>query len=252
VVVRVDGRRSGAELVAQAIEAHGGSERFDAAREIVVRVSSGGFAFASKLQRGAVRRIEGRVATAGQRTVLSPYPETGRSGVFERGAVRIESAAGAAVAERPDARSAFRGPRHALWWDRLDMLYFAGYALWTYLSLPFVLARPGYAAREIDPWDEDGRRWRRLAISFPADVHTHSREQVLYLDDDGLIARHDYTAEPFGSWAKAAHYTLERRAVDGLVIGVRRRAYPRRPDNRPRRAPLLVWIEIEDARLMRD
>ena len=239
--------RPAGDLVARAIEAHGGLTVWDSAVELSVRLSSGGFAFASKLQARAVRDIEGRVSTRGQRTVLEPYPEPGRRGVFEDGAVRIERSDGEIVAARADARAAFGGVRHALWWDRLDMLYFAGYALWTYLSLPFLLARPEYGVRELEPWQEGGETWRRLAVTFPAGIHTHCREQVLHLDERGLIRRHDYTAEPIGSWAHAAHYCHDHRDFHGLVVPTRRRAYPRRPDGRPRRAPLLVWIDVDDA-----
>jgi hypothetical protein len=34
---------------------------------------------------------------------------------------------------------AFASLRHKLWWDRLDILYFAAYAIWTYVSTPFLL-----------------------------------------------------------------------------------------------------------------
>jgi hypothetical protein len=97
------------------------------------------------------------------------------------------------------------------WWDRLDILYFAAYAVWTYVSTPFLFAREDYQVVELDPWVENGEHWRRLAVTFPEHVHTHSREQVFYIDaNDGLIRRHDYTAEPIGGWAKAAHYCLEQ------------------------------------------
>jgi hypothetical protein len=118
--------------------------------------------------------------------------------------------------------------------------------MWTYVSTPFVFARQDYALRELEPWQEGGQSWRRLAVTFPDGVHTHSREQVFYIDADGLIRRHDYTAEPFGGWAKAVHYCLEHRTFDGLVVPTRRRVYPRRRDNRPRSGPLLVWVEAGD------
>ncbi len=117
--------------------------------------------------------------------------------------------------ERRNARSAFRDLRHKLWWDRLDILYFATYAMWTYVSTPFVFAREDYLVSELDPWVENGEHWRRLAVTFPEHVHTHSREQVFYIDEDGLIRRHDYTAEPIGGWAKAAHYCHDHRPSTG-------------------------------------
>jgi hypothetical protein len=237
------------ELLDRALEAHGGGERFRSASEIVAEIACGGFAFAMKFQRGALARFEGRISTGEPRSVLSPYPRSGQRGVMERGAVRIETDAGEVVAERSDPRPAFRSLRRQLWWDDLDLLYFAGYGLWNYLTTPFCFMRPGFEVAEIEPWAEDGLRWRRLHARFPADVPTHSREQVFYFDEAGRLMRLDYTAEVFGSWAKAAHYCFDHERFDGILLPTRRRVFPRRRDNRPRPRPTLVWIEVSGVRL---
>jgi hypothetical protein len=236
------------ELVEEAIAAHGGLQMWEGAGEVTVQLSSGGLAFASKLQGHAVRDVQARISTRGQHVIFAPYPAAGLRGVFEEdGRVRIETDAGELVEDRENARSAFQDLRHKLWWDRLDILYFATYAIWTYVSTPFVFAREDYRVTELDPWVENGERWRCLAVTFPEHVHTHSREQVFYLDTNGLIRRHDYTAEPIGGWAKAAHYCLDHRSFDGLIVPTRRRVYPRKRNNRRRAGPLLVWIEVPRA-----
>jgi len=239
---------SAAELVDNAIEAAGGQEAWSSRKSVAVRFWSGGIAFASKWRppmRGGVIRI----ATTGQRAVGEDYPEDDHTGVFDRGSVRIEDSDGTTIAERRDARQAFsalRSPRHLLWWDRLDMLYFAGYAWWTYLSVPFVLKRPGYELEELEPWEEGGETWLPLKVRFPEDVHTHSPEQVFYFDaDDMLIRRHDYVAEPFGRWARAAHYCTDHEKIDGIVMPTRRRVYPRAPGGRHLPGPLLVKLDLE-------
>ncbi|HEV3282939.1 MAG TPA: hypothetical protein VG010_01945 [Solirubrobacteraceae bacterium] len=237
----------GLELAQRAIAGHGGIDAWESAQEIVVRLSSGGFAFASKLQGHAVRGVEVRVRTTGQQVVFEGYPAEGSRGVLEEGGgVRIETDEGAVTDARADPRSAFGDLRHRLWWDRLDILYFGAYAIWTYISTPFVFGREGYELRELEPWVEQGERWRRLAVSFPADIHTHCHEQVFYIDAAGLIRRHDYTAEPFGEWARAAHYCFEHRDIHGLAVPTRRLVYPRRADNTPRSRPRLVWIEVSE------
>jgi hypothetical protein len=238
------------ELLDEVIAAHGGIERYSSAGEIVARVASGGFAFVMRFQRGALEGFEGRVSTSEPRTVISPYPREGQRGIFEPEAVRIESDRGEVLAERSNPRAAFRSLRHNLWWDELDLLHFAGYALWGYLTTPFMFLRPGFELEELEPWQEDGERWRRLKVVFPPDIPTHSREQVFYFDDTGLLRRLDYTAEVFGSWAKAAHLCFDHRDFEGLVVPTRRRVYPRRRDNRPRPRPTLVWIDISEARLV--
>ncbi len=236
-------------LLDAVLEAHGGLERWRGVREIAARLRSGGFALASRGKPRAFRAYEARIATAEPRVVLAPYPKAGRRGIFEAGMVRIESEAGEVLARREDPRAAFGGLRRAVWWDRLDALHFAGYALWNYFCAPFLFRHPGVTAREGEPWEEGGERWRRLHVTFPPGLPTHSREQVFYFDAAGLLRRHDYTAEVFGGWARAAHYTAAHRRFDGLVVPTRRRVYPRRRDNRPRPFPTLVWIDVDDVRI---
>src|SRR6266571_7474781 len=97
-----------AELIELAIAAHGGHELWDGAREISARVSSGGLAFASKLQGSAVRDVEARVSTRGQHVIFTPYPRAGRRGVLEQdGSVRIENDSGELLERRERARDAF-------------------------------------------------------------------------------------------------------------------------------------------------
>jgi hypothetical protein len=236
------------ELVDFAIKSAGGVKAWESRRDVAVRFWSGGAALASKWQ-GPVKGGVIRIATSGQRAVGEDFPEEGHTGVFERGGVRIEDSDGTTIAERRDARAAFsplRSPRHLLWWDRLDMLYFAGYAFWTYLSVPFVLNRPGFELEELEPWEENGETWRPLKVMFPDDIHSHSKKQVLYFDSkDGLIRRHDYTAEPFGRWAKAAHYCTEHKEIGGLIVPTKRRVYPRGPAGRHLPGPLLLKLDLK-------
>ena len=114
-------------LLEQAIAAHGGRELWESAREISARLSSGGLAFASKLQGAAVRDVEARVSTRGQRVTFIPYPRAGQRGILEPdGSVRIETDTGEVLERRERARDAFADLRHKLWWDRLDILYGLG------------------------------------------------------------------------------------------------------------------------------
>jgi hypothetical protein len=176
------------ELLAGTIAAHGGWGLWESAGAVTVEVSSGGLAFASKLQGHAVRGVQARISTRGQQVEIAPYPGPGERGVLrEDGSVRIETDEGELLSVREHAREACLHLRHRLWWDRLDILYFATQALWTYISTPFVLAGEGYEVSEIEPWAENGELFRRLAVRFPAGVHTHSREQVFHIDERGLI-----------------------------------------------------------------
>jgi hypothetical protein len=130
-------------------------------------------------------------------------------------------------------------------WDRLDVLYFGGYAMWNYLCTPFLWRREGLALSEGDPWREAGETWRTLKVRFPEGWPTHCAEQIFYIDARGRIRRHDYTAEVIGPYARAVHYGDRQRTFDGLLFPTRRRVFPRRRDNRALRFPTLIWIDID-------
>ncbi len=186
------------------------------------------------------------------RATMDPFPEAGRRGVFDRGRVRIESRAGEALESRDDPRAAFSGAsglRRNLRWDPLDSAYFAGYAMWNYLTTPLLLTVDGVRVREGEPWRAGAEQWRRLEVDFPNRLDTHSRHQTFYVDSVGLVRRHDYTAEVVGGWARAAHMLADHREVGGLVFPTRRWVRPRGPRNRVLPGPTLVSIGVAEIRV---
>ena len=235
------------DLLDRAVEAHGGLARFEATERVAADLRLSGWALPMRFQRGALANYTGTVWTREPRAVLDPYPEPGMRGVFDRHDVRIEAEDGTVLEERRNARSYFGG-RRALWWDDLDLLYFAGYALWGYVGAPFIFTRAEYEVEEIEPWREDGEEWPGLRVRFPDDVPAHSREQRYYFGPDGLIRRNDYTAEVFGRWAKATHYCWDYRDFAGFKVPTRRRAMVRRRNGKPLPGIAVVGIAIDDVR----
>ncbi len=235
-------------LLGEALEAHGGVERWRAARRIRARVRSGGLLVRTRMPGDALEDLRVELEVAEPRASAAPFPAAGRRGVFDRGAVRIETDDGEVLESRPDPRPLFfgrSGVRRNLRWDALDATYFAGYALWNYLTTPLLLTREGVRVRELAPLD-GGEGWRRLAVSFPAGLDTHSSEQVFYFDQRGLLRRIDYVAEVVGSWARAAHLCADHVEAGGLVFPSRRWVRPRGPRGGPMPAPDLVTLAISE------
>ena len=52
------------------------------------------------------------------------------------------------------------------------MLYFHGYAFWTYMTAPFVWLEPGYKVAELGPWEGQVQWWRRLLVMLTAALTT--------------------------------------------------------------------------------
>jgi hypothetical protein len=235
-------------LLDEVVEAAGGRHRWDRVKGISAHVVSGGLLMRLKGRADSFRDYGLSVTTDRQSAVIQPYPRQGSSGVFDAGSVRIEAPDGTTVAERRDAREAFSGLsglRRDLRWDELDALYFAGYALWNYLNIPFLFERPGFEVSEGGALAVNGESWRRLDVVFPEQVHTHCRKQTLYFDSRGLLRRHDYHPDVVSSLANAAHLCDDHREVGGLMFPTRRRVVPKGPRGRPLGGPTIVSLELD-------
>jgi hypothetical protein len=239
------------ELLRLAIEGHGGEAAWRDVSALDMRYTAGGLAFVMKWRGVGRQPFDAHIDTARPWVTLRSFPRPGRRGILDGHAVRIETDGGDLVASRDRPADEYRRPRRLLWWDDMDFLYFAAYAMWGYATFPFHLTHPGTELDEIEPWHEDGDTWRRLRVRYPDDLPVHSREQVFHLDDRGLLRRQDYTAEAFGRWARATHYCYDHRTFDGLAFPTRRRIHPRRGDGRPRRAVNIISIDVESVKAER-
>lgn len=234
-------------LLDDVIEAHGGRAAWERARAVRARVRCGGLLLRTRLPGNRFREglVEGRigepVSSAG------PFPRAGVHGVFDHGAVRLETDDGELLESREHPRGLFFGAsglRRNLRWDALDATYFAGYAWWNYLNAPYLLAREDVRVAEIEPWDQRGETWRRLEARFPAGLDTHSPVQTFYFDSALMLRRHDYVAEVVGRWARAAHMCADHVEAGGLTFPTRRWVRPIGPGNRPLPAPTLVSLQL--------
>ena len=212
-------------LLERTIEAHGGREAWHGREAFEIEATVGGLAWPLRMRR-APGRFRGRVRTAEPWMEIFDLGSAGRRGVFEPERVSIDGAG-----ERRDPRRSFSRPTRRLRWDDFDLLYFAGYAWWNYLAFPFMLERPGFQVEE--------RPGNRLAVRFPDGFPTHSPTQLFHLDGDYRLVRHDYTAQVFGSWARASHHCSEHAWLDGLLVPTRRRVHMRRT-----RFPTIISLDV--------
>jgi hypothetical protein len=203
---------------------HGGRERWDSLDAVVLRVAKLG---------GLLPLVKGIGATFPQpdlirvqpkklRVEFMDYPERARKTVFDKGCVAIlasgqEEFPGAL----PDHRSTFDGLRKYRRWGARDAAYFFGYALCTYLSVPFLLE---LLPKTVNPWGAGGCRIR---ADFPPRFPTHGRRQEFFFDREGLLVRHDYRADIVGRWAGGAHFSSAYEDLSGIPVATRRRVFAR-------------------------
>jgi len=123
--------------------------------------------------------------------------------------------------------------------------YFSSYALWNYLTIPFLFSYPGFVTEELAPWKESGDQWRPLRVIVPDSIASHSREQIAYFGPDGLLRRHEYTVDIMGG-AAGLNYASDYRNIDGIVVPTKRRVYAPDANKQKIPEPVLVAIDIHD------
>lgn len=233
------------DLMAFAIQAHGGLERWQAVDKLFVEAKITGEVWARKGQANALERVRIKSDAHRQHVEYYPFGGPGRRSIYDADRVAIATDDGRMLETRDSPRTAFAGHSLRTPWDELHLAYFSGYAMWTYLTTPFLFAQPGFQAEEIAPWQEDNEEWRCLRVTFPDDVQSHCKIQTFYFGPDGVLRRQDYHADIMGGHP-VAHYASEPRNFAGLIYPTKRRAFTCGPDNRPLDVPAGVSIDFLD------
>ena len=214
-------------------------------RTASARLIQDGVLWKLKGQDGILRNVQLTISLQREWASHWPFGQPDRHTSFQPGRVAIEASSGDVVEERFNPRESFKGHVLETPWDHLQLAYFAGYAMWTYMNTPFLFALPGVETEEVEPWQEDGESWRRLKVTFPANIATHSTEQTFYFDRRGLLKRHDYNVDVSGG-TPAAHYVSELNAVSGIIVPMKHRIFGRHPNGHHVPAPLVVSIDMSE------
>lgn len=230
-------------LVDVVLKAHGGRERWSLARTVRARLRMVGPLWTALGQEKTFDGIDVAVDVQRQRTVFTGFTGPGRHGVYTPDRVTVQDADGTVLEERRSPRESFPARAPGVHWDSLHALYFAGYGMWNYLTQPYLLTLSGIRTAELEPWHADGSEWRRLRVTFPPHIATHSTEQTFHYDAHGRQRRVDYAPAVLGG-LPAAHHTEAHRTVSGLVFPTHRYVLPVR-DGRPGPEPIIV-LDLSD------
>jgi len=233
------------DLLDTVIEAHGGLKRWNRLETVSARLIQGGALWALKGQPGVLDDVVVTASLHQERASHRPFGAADRHSAFTPERVAIETDDGAVVEALDEPRASFAGHTQETPWSTLQLAYFAGTAMWTYLTQPFTFAMPGFETSEVEPWAEAGEERRRLHVVWPSYLATHSTEQTLYFGGDGLLVRHDYDVEITGG-TTAAHYISDYDEVAGIKIPTRHRIFPRTADGQSLDEPLIVSIDVSE------
>lgn len=232
-------------LLSAVLDAHGGLDRWRGFERIDATITSGGRLFELKGQAQDPTPRHMTAALQREWSSVQPFGADDQRTDFTPDRVAIEKLDGSVVAERHQPRESFDGHQLATPWDPLQRAYFNGYALWTYLTSPFLLALPGFAVRELGPIEDGGNTLTGLQVQIPPGFASHSIRQEFYFGPDLLLARHDYRVDVAGGFS-AIQYVSNLVEVDGIRVPTTRRAYRRGPDGTAKLDELMVWIDLVD------
>ncbi|MGY4623366.1 hypothetical protein [Bradyrhizobium sp. USDA 4486] len=237
------------DLLERAIQAHGGWDRWQQTKAIKAHIAAGGAVFPIKGFPNAYADIHCSIDTRKQHTEFTPFLKSGQHCVFEPGQTSVVSATGEVMEKLESPRNSFAGHTVMTPWDARQLVYFTGYAMWTYLTTPFLFKLPGFKTEEIDPWSENGETWRRLKVTFPAEIHSHSTVQTFYFNADGLLRRHDYSVEIMGG-TNSCHYSSDHVTFGGLVFPTKRRVYSIGENNLPVLDRVAISIDVRNVEVI--
>jgi hypothetical protein len=159
-------------LLSEVLEAHGGLERWQWFTTLSATIVTGGefWSFKGLVQDTRPRRMT--VALHREWGSVYPFGDPDWRTDFTPDRIAIVARDGTTIAERADPGAAFTGHTLTTPWDPLHRAYFNGYALWTYMTTPFVLAEPELKVAEIAPVREGAETWRGLRATFPDRIAT--------------------------------------------------------------------------------
>jgi hypothetical protein len=216
------------DLLNRVLEAHGGMDSWRGVRSVDVVFNFHGGLLDLKGFPGHHRPVMSVNASQPRVVMQRLGGDPDVRWIFTPDRVWSERRDGEVVEDRSDPRAAFAGHVRTTPWDRLHLTYFIGYAIWNYLTVPFLFARPGFVVQELNQHTEGGETWRVLEVTYPDDVPAHTKVQTLYFDQRFMLKRLDYTTDVLTG--VAAHYCYDPVTIGGIVFPTLRRVVKRTPD----------------------
>jgi hypothetical protein len=149
-------------------------------------------------------------------TVIEPVDESGDIGVLDGFSVMIVAPGGRILEQRADAREHLQNASISTKWDRLNLVYFLGYAYWGYYTLPYQLMRTDIEWTEL----RDGV----LQADYGTNLPVHSRIQRFWFDTrTGLLRRNDYRPVAATPDARVGNVIFEHGVSNGIPYTSKRR-----------------------------
>src|SRR5438132_7699954 len=170
------------DLLETVIAAHGGLARWNQLTNVTARLVQGGALWALKGQAGVLDDVVVTASLHEERVSHRPFGAADRHSSFTPERVAIETDDGTVVEALDHPRASFAGHTLETPWSALQLAYFVGTAMWTYLTQPFTFTLPGFHTSALEPWDGAAQHLRRLRVAWPSSLASQRTEQPSYLN----------------------------------------------------------------------
>lgn len=241
------------ELIKQTIEAHGGLDAWNRVRQVSMSFAPSGPSFK---QRGPVgeaftqQLMHVTVQAHEQKVAFDPFIKPGQLGLYGPERTAVVSSDGTLIEELIEPRRSLTAMAPGTPWTGPQVIYFVGYSLWMYITLPYSFLLDSVRVEEDETLIDNGETWRALKVTYPDTYPAHSTDQIHYFDNKGLMRRQDYTVD-VNRDITIAHYMYDHRTFDGLVFPTKRRIVLRGPDRSPLWDKPLISADLEDFKITR-
>jgi hypothetical protein len=229
------------KLLQKVIDKYSSQKLLDDVEYVEATVSTKGLAFILK-QRDYFKDAKLLMSVDKTYSKITPIgKEKEISGVFDGNDVWLEDKHGNIIQKRNNAREYFLTLRHWLYWDDLDMAYFANYAFWNYFTFGVLLLNKNII------WEQESESI--LKATFDDSFPTHSKIQRFHFSDEGLLLQHDYCADVISKYANAANKVLAHEEKDGFLFSSKRIVTPRF-GTKVLTSPALIDIDVTNINLI--
>src|SRR5260370_42678757 len=137
------------DLAKLARDAHEGLERWHQVKTISARLLQGGVLWGLKGKDGILNDVHVTADLRKEWASHWPFTKPNLHTSFQPDRVPIETTDGEIVEARSNPREPFKGHVFDTHGYDLQLAYFAGYAIWSYLSTPFLFALPPVVTEEM-------------------------------------------------------------------------------------------------------
>lgn len=183
---------TGCALLAEVMDAHGGQEQFRR-----FRTARGNFRIEGDIwsSRGGPPALVSGIFEIGLRDqtvrLHCAVPRRIESS-FTPKVIAIHSPEGGFVETQYNPRSSFPLRETERPWDDFQLAYICSYSLWNVITQPFLFAYDGFRTIELSPLEVDGRRLRRVEITFPPHIAAHAPRIICHVAPDGRMHSQDF------------------------------------------------------------